>query len=431
MKPYNSVSLLADPKSSSCLCSLFVTMSLICGAYFVGSAWLGKDSYRLSPGLVPNTTEQYSATVKCVVSPAVDVEVNDVREDMQVEKCNDKCRPVGSEALPKGIVSTTSNLKMQPLSGPISEDNNPKHATSLLAVAVGIKQKRLANEIVKKFLGNDFVVMLFHYDGFVDEWRDFEWSDRVIHVSATNQTKWWFAKRFLHPDIVAEYEYIFLWDEDLGVENFHPQRYLSIIKEEGLEISQPALDAGKSEVHHQITVRSRRSRVHRRYYKSRGGPSGRCDGNSTAPPCVGWVEMMAPVFSRAAWRCVWYMIQNDLIHAWGLDMQLGYCAQGDRTVKVGVVDEQYILHLGLPTLGSHPDNVKTTTELSGQSSPRNLSDSGTSASAELHNPNSRFAIRTRSYAEMRTFRNRWNKAVKEDECWVNPFEQPAAPQDTH
>lgn len=35
----------------------------------------------------------------------------------------------------------------------------------------------------------------------------------------------WFAKRFLHPDIVAEYDYIFLWDEDLGVEHFHPQRY--------------------------------------------------------------------------------------------------------------------------------------------------------------------------------------------------------------
>lgn len=22
-----------------------------------------------------------------------------------------------------------------------------------------------------------------------------------------------------------------------------------------------------------------------------------------------WIEIMAPVFSRAAWRCVWYMIQ--------------------------------------------------------------------------------------------------------------------------
>ncbi|KAK4402021.1 hypothetical protein Sango_0942800 [Sesamum angolense] len=357
-------------------------MSLICGAYFVGSAWLGKDSYRLSPGLVLNTTEQYSASVKCEVSsvsPALDVEVNDVRENTQVEKCNDKCRPVGSESLPRGIVSTTSNLEMQRLSGPISEDNNPKHRTSLLAVAVGVKQKKLANEIVKKFLGDDFVVMLFHYDGVVDEWHDFEWSDRVIHVSATNQTKWWFAKRFLHPDIVAEYE------------------YLSIIKEEGLEISQPALDAGKSEVHHQITVRSRRSRVHRRYYKLRGGSSG------------SWVEMMAPVFSESMALCL-----------------------GDRTVKVGVVDEEYILHLGLPTLGSHPDKNQTTAKLSSQSSsPRNLSDSGPSASSELHNPNSRYNIRLRSYTEMRVFRNRWNKAVKEDECWVNPFEQPAAPQNTH
>jgi hypothetical protein len=32
----------------------------------------------------------------------------------------------------------------------------------------------------------------------------------------------WFAKRFLHPDVVAPYEYIFVWDEDLGVENFDP-----------------------------------------------------------------------------------------------------------------------------------------------------------------------------------------------------------------
>lgn len=32
--------------------------------------------------------------------------------------------------------------------------------------------------------------------------------------------KRWYAKRFLHPDIVAPYDYIFIWDEDLGVEHF-------------------------------------------------------------------------------------------------------------------------------------------------------------------------------------------------------------------
>lgn len=32
----------------------------------------------------------------------------------------------------------------------------------------------------------------------------------------------WFSKRFLHPDVVEPYEYIFIWDEDLGVSNFDP-----------------------------------------------------------------------------------------------------------------------------------------------------------------------------------------------------------------
>ncbi|GFZ09549.1 lysine ketoglutarate reductase trans-splicing-like protein, putative [Actinidia rufa] len=247
-------------------------------------------------------------------------------------------RPIGSEVLPKGIVVETSNLEMRPLWGPIpiAENNISKTSANLLAIAVGIEQKEVANEIIEKFLVNGFIVMLFHYDGAVDDWRDLGWSSHVIHVSAMNQTKWWFAKRFLHPDIVAEYDYIFLWDEDLGVKDFDPGRYLSIVKDEGLEISQPALDVGKSKVHHEITARRRNSRVHRRIYKFKG--RSRCDGDSTFPPCIGWVEMMAPVFSRAAWQCAWYMIQ------------------GDRAKHVGVVDSEYVVHLGLPTLGVSAGN---------------------------------------------------------------------------
>ncbi|CAI9769274.1 unnamed protein product [Fraxinus pennsylvanica] len=422
MKSLNSVIL--DPKTRSCLCSLFVTASLIFGVYFIGSAWLGKDSFRILPGFGMNGAHKNTEYDDCKVGSSVHVKVNDTKENTQLNKCEVKCRPFGGEALPKGIVSSTSNLEMRPLWGPVSANDNSNHAKNLLAIAVGIKQKELANHIVEKFLANDFVVMLFHYDGVVDEWNDFNWYGRVIHVSATNQTKWWFAKRFLHPDIIAEYEYIFLWDEDLGVKNFHPGRYLSIIKEEDLEISQPALDPGKSEVHHHITARRRRSKVHRRYYKLKGG--GRCDDNSTAPPCVGWVEMMAPVFSRAAWRCAWYMVQNDLIHAWGLDMQLGYCAQGDRMLKVGVVDAEYIVHLGLPTLGGLSDENKLTNVTSDQfSQSKNLSDSEASVTSVLYKFDNRSAVRRQSYIEMRIFRNRWNKAVKEDTCWVDLYPQPS------
>ncbi|KAG5548669.1 hypothetical protein RHGRI_014125 [Rhododendron griersonianum] len=354
------VSLLSDPKIKSGLWSVFVTALLICGAYFVGSAVLTKDFTEISLGW----------------------EMNYTRNNTQSDKCKKQCRHVGSEALPEGIVVQTSNLEMRPLWGPVEKNNNSKPSANLLAIAVGIKQKEIVNRIVEKFLVNGFVVMLFHYDGVVDEWRDLGWSSRVIHVSALDQTKWWFAKRFLHPDIAAEYDYIFLWDEDLGVENFDPERYLSIVKDEGLEISQPALDPGKSEVHHQLTARRRNSKVHRRFYKFKG--SGRCDNNSTSPPCIGWVEMMAPVFSRAAWRCAWYMVQ------------------GDRTKTVGVVDSEYIVHLGVPTLG--------------------VSD-GDKEPSGVRRANNRTEVRRQSFIEMQIFKIRWNDAVENDKCWVDPYQK--------
>ncbi|KAK4835699.1 hypothetical protein QYF36_013271 [Acer negundo] len=53
---------------------------------------------------------------------------------------------------------------------------------------------------------------------------------------------------------------------------------------------------------------------------------------------------------------VLFLLQNDyLIHAWGRDFQLSYCAQGERTKIVSVVDSEYIVHLGLPTLSVSTD----------------------------------------------------------------------------
>jgi hypothetical protein len=101
---------------------------------------------------------------------------------------------------------------------------------------------------------------------------------------------------------------------------FSPASSCSSARREGLEISQPALDR-RSQIHHRLTARARIVDVNRWFYKTSG--HGRCYGNSTGPPCTGWVEMMVPVFSRAAWRCAWHMIQNDLIYARGMDYKLG------------------------------------------------------------------------------------------------------------
>ncbi|KAF9602786.1 hypothetical protein IFM89_031555, partial [Coptis chinensis] len=97
---------------------------------------------------------------------------------------------------------------------------------NLLAISAGIKQKENVDTIVQKFFSENFTVILFHYDCNVDGWQDLEWSNKAIHIVAHNQTKWWFAKRFLHLGVVSIYDYIFIWDEDLGVENFHPGRYI-------------------------------------------------------------------------------------------------------------------------------------------------------------------------------------------------------------
>lgn len=382
----------------SLCCKPLPTLALLCAAVFIGSAFVVTDSQ-----------ERFSAQ-----------DVLDVFLRSRSKKCKEPCKPSGTEALPKGIVSSTSDLEMRPLWGsPIKKKSN----MNLLAMAVGKKQKENVNTIVRKFLVSNFVLMLFHYDGNVDDWRDLEWSAHALHVAAANQTKWWFAKRFLHPDIVAEYSYIFLWDEDLGVENFNVQRYLTIIKREGLEISQPAIDPDKSEVHHKLTARQKEALVHRRINDILPGRR-KCDENSTEPPCTGWVEMMAPVFSRAAWRCAWYMIQNDLVHAWGVDFQLGYCAQGDRTQKIGIVDSDYVIHYGLPTLGGTVGN-KTDGEGSNQTVQSGSShDASQGATSTASKPDTRSAVRKQSLTDLERFKNRWKKAVKDDDCWTDPFQQP-------
>ncbi|URD99620.1 lysine ketoglutarate reductase trans-splicing related 1 [Musa troglodytarum] len=289
------------------------------------------------------------------------------------------------QGLPRGIVESTSDLELKPLWKSTSFESRvetSENYSALLAMAVGILQKENVDSTVRKFLIENCSIILFHYDGNVDGWRDLQWNNKAVHIVARNQTKWWFAKRFLHPDVVSVYDYIFLWDEDLGVENFHPGRYLHIMSSEGLEISQPALDPDlSSDIHHRITVRNRMTKVHRRIYDQRG--SLRCSDESKGPPCTGWVEGMAPVFSRAAWQCAWHLIQNDLVHGWGLDMKLGYCAQGDRTEKVGVIDTEFIVHMGIPSLGGSSINK----------------------------------IRRQSTAELKIFKARWNKAVNEDREW--------------
>ncbi|WZZ16547.1 hypothetical protein YC2023_109636 [Brassica napus] len=205
--------------------------------------------------------------------------------------------PKGAERLPPGIIASESDLYLRRFWG------NPEE------------------------FSDNFTIVLFHYDGRTSEWDDeFEWSKNVIHISVKKQTKWWYAKRFLHPDIVARYDYIFMWDEDLGVDHFDAEKYLHMVKKHGLEISQPGKKQMRNPRGAWILIGHHVLRI--------------------------FVEIMAPVFSRDAWRCVWHMIQNDLVHGWGLDFALRRCVEEPAYKKIGIVDTQWIVHQSIPSLGS-------------------------------------------------------------------------------
>ncbi|KAG6394631.1 hypothetical protein SASPL_145220 [Salvia splendens] len=275
--------------------------------------------------------------------------------------------PRGAERLPPGILVAESDLYTRRLWGVPGEDLivKPRY---LMTFTVGYDQKDNINAAVKKVnrkpsrflsakqvfyvnpdnavqLTENFQVLLFHYDGRPSEWDEFEWSKRAIHVSVRKQTKWWYAKRFLHPNIVAPYDYIFIWDEDLGVENFNPEEYIKLVRKHGLDISQPGLspDSGMT---WEMTRRREDTEVH----KDAEERPGWCT-DPHQPPCAAFVEIMAPVFSRNAWRCVWHMIQNDLVHGWGLDFALRKCVEPAHE-KIGVVDAQWIVHQTVPSLGN-------------------------------------------------------------------------------
>ncbi|GKV23004.1 hypothetical protein SLEP1_g32797 [Rubroshorea leprosula] len=255
--------------------------------------------------------------------------------------------PRGAERLPPRIVSAESDFYLHRLWGNPDEDltNKPKY---LVTFTVGYDQRKNIDAAVKKFSDN-FTIVLFHYDGRTTEWDEFEWSKKAIHISARRQTKWWYAKRFLHPDIVAPYDYIFIWDEDLGVEHFNAEEYIKLVKKHGLEISQPGLEPN-SKLTWQMTKKRGDTEVHKKTEERPGWCS-----DPHLPPCAAFVEIMAPVFSRDAWRCVWHMMQNDLVHGWGLDFALRKCVEPAHE-KIGVVDAQSVMHQSVPSLGNQGES---------------------------------------------------------------------------
>ncbi|XP_022957467.1 uncharacterized protein LOC111458858 [Cucurbita moschata] len=332
---------------------IIVTFVGVFLGFFIGISFptLSLTKLGVPSGLIPKIDRMYNADLKSASSIQAPKRFpssggRDLKNSQNLNGTSEiwvPSNPRGAERLAPGIVAAESDFYLRRLWGNPSEDLTSK-PNYLVTFTVGYNQRDNIDKAVKKFSEN-FTILLFHYDGRTTEWDDFEWSKRAIHVSARKQSKWWYAKRFLHPDIVASYDYIFMWDEDLGVENFDAEEYIKLVKKHGLEISQPGLEPTRG-----LTWQMTKKRDDLEVHKDTSERAGWCT-EPNLPPCAAFVEIMAPVFSRDAWRCVWYMIQNDLIHGWGLDFSIRKCVEPAHE-KIGVVDAQWIVHQGLPSLGS-------------------------------------------------------------------------------
>ncbi|KAG6495738.1 hypothetical protein ZIOFF_043564 [Zingiber officinale] len=153
----------------------------------------------------------------------------------------------------------------------------------------------------------NFTILLFHYDGRTSEWDEFEWSKKAIHVSAIKQTKWWFAKRFLHHDIVAPYEYV------------------TLVKKHGLEISQP--DAMPVSLRWHLALHMAHD----------------------SGMLVYFMFLTVSILHLRTDPKLSPLLQNDLVDGWGLDFSLRRCVEEGHE-RMGLVDSQCIIHREVPSL---------------------------------------------------------------------------------
>ncbi len=138
----------------------------------------------------------------------------------------------------------------------------------------------------------------------------------IIDYTIEAGQKWQLAQKYIKPENISEYDYIFVWDDDLCLSpNFSLDEYINTIRRYGFDISQPALFRG-SYSSHAVTEQQ---------------PNWLCRQTN-------FVEIMCPVFTQKAWCDFYCYLDKQNNSCWGYDYvfnKLGRC---------GIVDMQAIIH---------------------------------------------------------------------------------------
>jgi hypothetical protein len=147
--------------------------------------------------------------------------------------------------------------------------------------------------MVNLFPADQFDFLIIAYDD-----TDFSDLEDRIRVIRDRGQKWRLIKKHLPPEKVAEYDYVFLWDDDLDPVNFEPTSFVDILRRNRIDIAQPSLTADSFSFH-PITV-------------AHPGPVGRL---------TNFVEIMCPVYSSQIWPSIYPYIEPEINElGWGYDL---------------------------------------------------------------------------------------------------------------
>ncbi|KAI9164455.1 hypothetical protein H9P43_008306 [Blastocladiella emersonii ATCC 22665] len=211
----------------------------------------------------------------------------------------------------------------------------------LLAAAVAPSAQERFIPVLERFRNEGFSAILFDFNGTVD-WSHVPAAAGVPVVRAVGQTKMWFAKRYLTPAVVDNYEYIFLWDDDVGLDDdWSPRLFTDVMRRFGVHVAQPSLKEGARDWYPQFPV-----------VRWHSGASIDVPGRMTD-----FCELMFPVVTRAAWQgCYWEAIPFDGFSYWGVDnVVYPHCASAG-FCRFAVIDLYPVSHLDTRTLQQNADS---------------------------------------------------------------------------
>lgn len=205
---------------------------------------------------------------------------------------------------------------------------------SLVVMAVGDKGKSTASAFIQHLGFANFDYMLFHYDS--SDWSKVEWIDSVISVRYPGHMKWWYIQRFVTPLEAHKYEFIWVVDDDAGVESIPPLEFLGLLRRQNISMAQPAQRAPGG--WWSINKQQHHSRESHRV--------GRWVNFVETGPLI--------VFRRDLYsQCVWPFIQEDLTSGYGLDSMLAqHCTQQLGASRFAVIDRYPMDHFDLKTASS-------------------------------------------------------------------------------